>query len=683
MIKRIIKYLFILLLVSSNFSFSQNANDLIPKNEPFFIQSANDHGKRNTGYWDIPGGESNIREEAPIKVWELSDKAKDRRYAIVNSSNNGFVKIHIDGVAGYIDVKGGKNANGTKIQIYKPNNSSAQNFKFVYTGKGRFKIYNQNGKVIVLDGRKSKNGTEVQIWDDHDGSWTEWFLISAKTNKTLYLEDKIEKKGENMEGLNEFYIQSAINYGKNAEGFFDTPGSGMPNSGANVAAFWLDDFFPDRKFQIVNSSSDFSYYSLAISNNNNLHIDVSGNNNKNGTNIQLYGKNDSPAQNFYFKHLGNGRFKIYNQNGKIITLSNRSSGNNSNILIWDDHNGEWTEWYFIDTNTNKPFIPGKSTEIKSIKVSGTGKTAKTAAEIDKTYNRLNQLETKSIQAFSKIKSASVSIDQAYAISNDVNGLTGKVNNTYNALSSFSNIPVIGAAVTALSTSLNMAKSQLNKANSGLANIKQPVIDPAFSNLNFAKTSSIAFHSTIQKLKMDLFSAKNMLNTNPEKCGEISSKLSNINNALSKSENDLSEIEKLSASVSKVGGPINKVDSGIKNFSNAFNKADDAASEINDVLNKRFKKTINLKVKKIKINISLKDVLTGGKVGKAFKKFVNKWVSKLTKPLIKKLNIKIPTVPGIDEFKTAVNNSLDFTKILRQKSEDLNSQIEFVTANSIL
>lgn len=678
--------LLFMFLFSSDY-FAQYANDLIPKNEPFFFQSANDYGKRNFGYWDIPGGEENIREKAPLKVWELSEKNRDRKYVIENSEKSGYVKIHIEGVAAYVDIVNAENKNGAKLQIYKPNNSSAQNFSFMYMGNGRFKIFNENGKMITVNGRSSDNGSEIQMWDNHDGSWSEWYLISAVDYRTIKLEDKFAKKGDNMSGIRTVIIQSAMNYGKNPGGFFDVPGRAYPKPGDNITMWELSDFDIDRQYNVINSISDFSYYSISITGNSNLLLDLANNDPSNGSNIGLWERNGSAAQNFYFKHLGNGRFKIYNQNGKAVTLSNRTA-NGSNVHIWDDHEGPWMEWYFIDTETNKVFCPGNNeavpSNISSIGYNGNScEESKTlAANIDNTFNEIDRMEIRTEQAFTKVRSAYSSVGSAYSVAHSMNSLNSRVDDTYNALTAFTKVPMIGNAVTVLSTGLNMAKSKLNTVNEALNKIMEPIIDPANNNIQYSFLSILLFNSQLKKLKTDLFSIKQNYagvdnyvaaqnneqkkNEFASKCRDLNLRLADVNNSLATLESSLIDIEKTCSSVESIGKPIHNVDKGVKNFDKIFSKTDRIADEINKVLDKRFQKEIN----GVGINISLRDVLEGGKVGKVFEKYVSPWVEDMTSPLLDKLNINIPEVPGVDTFKDAISNSLDLTKNIRERSLEI-------------
>ncbi|MFO8021579.1 MAG: RICIN domain-containing protein, partial [Perlabentimonas sp.] len=154
-----------------------------------------------------------------------------------------------------------------------------------------------------------------------------------------------------------FYIQSAMNFGKNKGGYWDVPG--YPNEiqkGSNIQVYNLDEGH-DRTFSF-HKSKERGYYEIQIGNTSNSRIDIQGGKNDNGTSVKTWEKHQGKNQRFRFYHLGNGRFKIFDRNsGKVICLSGRKNQNGTNVHIWDDHNGPWMEWYLIDVETNKPFIP--------------------------------------------------------------------------------------------------------------------------------------------------------------------------------------------------------------------------------------------------------------------------------------------------------------------------------------
>ncbi|MDX9846098.1 MAG: RICIN domain-containing protein [Tenuifilaceae bacterium] len=164
-----------------------------------------------------------------------------------------------------------------------------------------------------------------------------------------------------------FHIQSAMNFGKNQGGYWDVPGIFQPNMsisrGANIQVYDLD-VHHDRYFTFYPSTVP-GYYEIQVGLTNETRIDIQGAKGPttpNGSNVQVWDRTNLTNQRFLLHHLGNGRFKIYDQNsGKALCLANRSSSNRSNVHIWDDHNGPWMEWYLIDVKTKKPFVPYSKT----------------------------------------------------------------------------------------------------------------------------------------------------------------------------------------------------------------------------------------------------------------------------------------------------------------------------------
>ncbi|MDX9771179.1 MAG: RICIN domain-containing protein [Tenuifilaceae bacterium] len=163
-----------------------------------------------------------------------------------------------------------------------------------------------------------------------------------------------------------FHIQSAMNFGKNNGGYWDVPGVFQPNMsisrGSNIQVYDLD-VHHDRYFTFYPSSVP-GYYEIQVGLTNETRIDIQGAKGPgtpNGSNVQVWDRTDLTNQRFMLHHMGNGRFKIYDQNsGKILCLKGRSNANRTNVHLWDDHNGSWVEWYLIDVKTKKAFVPAVS-----------------------------------------------------------------------------------------------------------------------------------------------------------------------------------------------------------------------------------------------------------------------------------------------------------------------------------
>ncbi len=191
----------------------------------------------------------------------------------------------------------------------------------------------------------------------------------------------------------QFFIQSAINYGKNSGGYWDVPGYPKTiQKGSNIQVYDFDNNH-DRTYSMHFRDSD-GYYEIKIGNTVNSRIDIQGGGKKNGTSVKTWTRNRGNNQKFLFRHLGNGRFKIYDKNsGKAICLAGRSSKNRSNVHIWDDHNGPWMEWYLIDAQTRRAFVPGReATTSTSAATTNTGSIASLASNEEFVYGRVGLKE---------------------------------------------------------------------------------------------------------------------------------------------------------------------------------------------------------------------------------------------------------------------------------------------------
>lgn len=153
-------------------AYAQETGDSPALNKVFYVKSVQ-AGKNLFGFWDQTGYPKKFKKGDILELYEHENQT-DHQY-VVEKTSDGWYNIRSNN-GGYIDVAAGGNVNGTKICIWEKNGSDNQKFRFKYLGDGRWKIYAKNGKVICTP-RKYDNGTQVHIWDDHDGAWMEWYFI--------------------------------------------------------------------------------------------------------------------------------------------------------------------------------------------------------------------------------------------------------------------------------------------------------------------------------------------------------------------------------------------------------------------------------------------------------------------------------------------------------------------------
>jgi hypothetical protein len=162
-----------------------------------------------------------------------------------------------------------------------------------------------------------------------------------------------------------FLIQSALETGKSANGFWDVPGTPGKTNGnltdGRTVKNWLemqvwnrekgdpnDRLFTFRAAQLSGAGKYFIYFARERS---------WGVNYVEGT-----GKIEPRTRADYFeiKHMGGDKWKIYVKPGYVMCVDKNSAKNGSKIVVKPDHNGNDAVWVFYDLATLKSFIPASN-----------------------------------------------------------------------------------------------------------------------------------------------------------------------------------------------------------------------------------------------------------------------------------------------------------------------------------
>lgn len=125
-----------------------------------------------------------------------------------------------------------------------------------------------------------------------------------------------------------YIIHSAIN-----DNYVLDANGAVANNGTNVQLFWNNGGLSQK--WIVRYLSD-GYYEIRSTINDDYALDVNGAIFNNSVNIQLWGKSNSIAQKWYIKDVGNGCYKLisYNQN-YALDANGAVAQNFTNIQLWN------------------------------------------------------------------------------------------------------------------------------------------------------------------------------------------------------------------------------------------------------------------------------------------------------------------------------------------------------------
>lgn len=173
-----------------------------------------------------------------------------------------------------------------------------------------------------------------------------------------------------------YYIKSVIS-GDEDRGFWDLPGGGGFKKGERLQ-LWSFDKGDDRKYMITPAGNGWSYLSPKNAAFGRLfrgNVDVSDGKVKNGSKVHIWDVKltKNANQQFKFKSLGGGKYKIYvNQGGgkKILCAANDSDANGTYVVPWDDNDRPACQWKFIEAGNAGILYGAGASVVNKVEVTG-------------------------------------------------------------------------------------------------------------------------------------------------------------------------------------------------------------------------------------------------------------------------------------------------------------------------
>lgn len=115
--------------------------------------------------------------------------------------------------------------------------------------------------------------------------------------------------------------------------------------------------FTDSSYTDTTGYQDDGMYVIRSKANNSIVLDVYNADSNSAANIQVWTQNWGLAQNFQLKHVGNGRYKIENQNSGLgFNVANVGTTNGTNVIQWPYFGNPQEKWYFEDAGDGSVYI---------------------------------------------------------------------------------------------------------------------------------------------------------------------------------------------------------------------------------------------------------------------------------------------------------------------------------------
>ncbi len=272
----------------------------------------------------------------PAQQWFLIPDAviADGIYEIVAGTND---KLRLD-IAGGLQSLG----NETNVQIYEDNNTAAQRWKLKYNSQdGTYTILNPYGK-LSLDVRCGEvaNKTNVQMFSQNNTPAQKWYILPQ----------------------NDGYNIVSVKSGR----VLDIASGGSSNS-TNVQIYESNQT-KAQKWSFINTGNEQpiedGIYEIIAGTNNQKALDVSGGvaNARNGTNVQIYERNQTDAQKWKVAYnKEDDSYDIVNVTSNLsLDVASGSISSGANIQVYT-RNGTAAQKWFINKNDDGSFT------IKSVK----------------------------------------------------------------------------------------------------------------------------------------------------------------------------------------------------------------------------------------------------------------------------------------------------------------------------
>lgn len=234
-----------------------------------------------------------------------------------------------------VDLAGGTIKNGGNIQLYKENQSVAQQWKVVYLGNGVYQLQNNKDKNYVLDvaGGKTTKGTNVQLYQNNKSDAQKWIIKDVGGGYYTLLSKKsgLALDVKSAKVANKQNIQVWTDTGNKAQKFIFAPVVDTKNS-ASISK---------GTYAIISKLKD------------NFSVDLSGGKVANGTNIQMYNFTKSVNQYWNIEKLSNGYYKISSSKNKdyVLDVKGGSRVRGANVQLYK-YNGTIGQQFKIVKNSD-------------------------------------------------------------------------------------------------------------------------------------------------------------------------------------------------------------------------------------------------------------------------------------------------------------------------------------------
>lgn len=227
------------------------------------------------------------------------------------------------------DAKGGACTNGTNVQLYRSNGTSAQRWTLEAYGKAYYIVNKASGKVLDVAGGKAVKGTNVQLYEKN-GTNAQLWLPKAVSNGGVVLCSML---GEDLV--------------LDVSGARKTNGANLQvwiENGTAAQSFWFREVNPAMEAGECILEDGAYVLTLAKGESTRMVLDVAGGKTTSGANIQLYRSNGTNAQRFYASYA-NGYYTFQScASGLALDVAGSCPVAGTNVRLYTPNHSAGQQW---------------------------------------------------------------------------------------------------------------------------------------------------------------------------------------------------------------------------------------------------------------------------------------------------------------------------------------------------
>lgn len=243
-----------------------------------------------------------------------------------------------------LDVYSALITNGTNVQTYASNNTSAQRFEILYVGDGYYRILAEHsGKALDILNGSSADKANVQQYDCNGTDAQLWRFIDA--------------------GDDTYYIQSKL-------GTVLDIRSNTASSGVNVQMSSGMGTRIGQKWRLIKSDYkpiEEGLYSLRNASHKNYAVDIANASKAENGNAWLYYYNGSEPQQFAIEYVENGYYRLkVKHSGLVLECDSAVYKPEANVRqgTWDGSDSQL--WKFVSAGSGAYYIRSKTGTVLDI-----------------------------------------------------------------------------------------------------------------------------------------------------------------------------------------------------------------------------------------------------------------------------------------------------------------------------